>query len=422
MCVKQVETCFLLTVLAGLTSCRLAAESPLPGFSPAVVSATLATSSPQPSHNPFDTRQLEVFEVLDYRTVARVPPRFCEPLSPELLATRKRLKHPADIAVSPDGQSVYVINRRCEALNIPPAKRYTQLCREGRDDYEERRFVYRIQQGQLEILTEASGLPPLSCVLGNDLEMDAQGRLLVTDVQQHRVYRLSAEGRLEPLIQDEVISELDRELPDDSRIDKVKGDPRELEGPRQLFLHGNTLYWALESKTRSLNPAAGYWQMKQYDVTNGSLSLIGEEARSLRYSPAYKLRLYRQLLPAHPEPSEALNEFQYLQQLETGSVSANVRSLEGSGLGSFKINARGDVYKTSGNAVYRIIPFEGISLLAGSSEAGFKDGQGSSARFNSLATELALDAQGNLYVIDEGNQAIRKITPEGGVATLYVQQ
>lgn len=55
--------------------------------------------------------------------------------------------------------------------------------------------------------------------------------------------------------------------------------------------------------------------------------------------------------------------------------------------------------------------------LAGSSEAGFADGNGLTARFD-LPGRLAFDAQGNLIVADFGNSAIRKVTPQGNVTTV----
>lgn len=55
--------------------------------------------------------------------------------------------------------------------------------------------------------------------------------------------------------------------------------------------------------------------------------------------------------------------------------------------------------------------------LAGSPKVGSADGVGSQARFNS-PWGTAVDASGNVYVADEGNHTIRKISPQAVVSTL----
>lgn len=60
----------------------------------------------------------------------------------------------------------------------------------------------------------------------------------------------------------------------------------------------------------------------------------------------------------------------------------------------------------------------GISVYAGSiAESGSADGAAGTARFSSPAG-LAVDASGNLYVADQRNQTIRRITPAGQVSTV----
>ena len=53
--------------------------------------------------------------------------------------------------------------------------------------------------------------------------------------------------------------------------------------------------------------------------------------------------------------------------------------------------------------------------------AGFSDGKGAEARFNNPCG-LAVDASGNVYVADKGNNRVRKVTPDGAVTTLGARQ
>ncbi len=82
-------------------------------------------------------------------------------------------------------------------------------------------------------------------------------------------------------------------------------------------------------------------------------------------------------------------------------------------------DAAGNVYIADlGNNLIRKINVNGIvSTLAGTGAAGAANGPGIDASF-SAPNGVAVDAAGNVYVADYGNNLIRKITPDGGVTTL----
>jgi DNA-binding beta-propeller fold protein YncE len=83
------------------------------------------------------------------------------------------------------------------------------------------------------------------------------------------------------------------------------------------------------------------------------------------------------------------------------------------------LDRHGNVYvaDTGNHAIRKITPRGDVSTLAGSGSAGFADGAGRQAQFNG-PMGVAVGADGRVYVADTWNDRIRVITPEGEVSTL----
>ena len=83
------------------------------------------------------------------------------------------------------------------------------------------------------------------------------------------------------------------------------------------------------------------------------------------------------------------------------------------------VDEDGNIYTAEwqGHRVRKITPEGIVTTLAGSGKAGFSDGTGEKAIFNSPGG-IAIDSKGNIYVADSKNHRIRKITPSGVVTTI----
>ena len=114
--------------------------------------------------------------------------------------------------------------------------------------------------------------------------------------------------------------------------------------------------------------------------------------------------------------------------------NGDVTTLAGSSNGSADGNGSSASFKTpfgvavdvSGNVyvadfgnhkIRKITPNGDVTTLAGSGSPGSADGNGTAASFNN-PSGISVDAQGNVYVGDRGNNKIRKITPDGEVTTI----
>jgi hypothetical protein len=103
------------------------------------------------------------------------------------------------------------------------------------------------------------------------------------------------------------------------------------------------------------------------------------------------------------------------QQGTSDGVGTNARFTDVYGIA---IDALGNLYVSDNDTIRKIAPDRTVTTLAGQPDVyGSNGGTGSGAQFAN-PRGVAVDTQGNIYVADQGDCTIRKVTPAGFVSTL----
>jgi sugar lactone lactonase YvrE len=99
-----------------------------------------------------------------------------------------------------------------------------------------------------------------------------------------------------------------------------------------------------------------------------------------------------------------------------GVVDGTGSAARFSGLEGLAADGNGNLYVVDNtNSVIRKVTINGVVTTIAGSTVGNANGAGTAAQFNNPAG-IACDASGNIYVADTSNYSIRKITPDGTVS------
>jgi len=100
---------------------------------------------------------------------------------------------------------------------------------------------------------------------------------------------------------------------------------------------------------------------------------------------------------------------------KSGFVNGNADTAQFFNPGGVVIDTLGNLFVADMNRIRKITPSGIVSTFVGSDAFGFRDGVGDAAQFTDII-DLAMDEQGNIYASDENR--IRKITPQREVSTI----
>ena len=100
----------------------------------------------------------------------------------------------------------------------------------------------------------------------------------------------------------------------------------------------------------------------------------------------------------------------------TPAAAAGVGLASPSGVAS---DVLGNVYFSSGNTVFKVDGTGTLTRVAGTGKPGYSgdSGPATEAQLN-VPKGVAVDAGGSVYIADSGNNAVRKVTPDGTISTV----
>jgi uncharacterized repeat protein (TIGR01451 family) len=243
------------------------------------------------------------------------------------------------------------------------------------------------------------------------IAVDASGNVYIADYSNNRIRKITAAG---------VVTTLSGNQTDDF-ADGI-GTVAKFSRPYGIALDGGGNAYVsdyINNRIRKVTPAGvtstlvgnGYSEPSgplgvAVDAAGNVYMTIRSNERILKYSAAGVLTTFA--------GSDA-NGGAGSGYVDATGTAARFREPDG-----IAVDASGNLFVVdAGNNLIRKITTAGVvTTVAGMAGVqGDVDGTGSAARFGRLMTGIAVDATGNLFVADNGNNSIRKITPAGVVST-----
>lgn len=194
-----------------------------------------------------------------------------------------------------------------------------------------------------------------------------------------------------------------------------------VEGTGTAASFNEPLALAVDANGNVLVADSGNFKVRKITPAGATSTFSGTDSRTMGVAAAPNGDVY-----ATDSTSQVIYKFNAAGNRTVFAGSGSIGDADGTGTAASFSYPRGLAVDTGGNVyvadqsnskIRKITPAGVVTTLAGSGTPGGNDGTGSAASFFSPVA-VAVDKAGNVYVADGNSNKIRKINPKGTVSTL----
>lgn len=356
-----------------------------------------------------------------------------QPKEPEriniLSKTEAKMEYPYDIEVSKDGKNIYFKNW----YNYPNAND-NNLAYDIPVQHEKilkRKVIYKLNLETKKIdLVKINDDSLIYNDIGDEMEIDEQNNLYINAFKYkgekgNFIFKISPQGK--------IINTYDVYENDNNKYPVSMTHPSQFNkfsGPINLVLDNDYIYYAMVMSDSALEDY-NFQHINQLNLNNNKTSFVYK--RNWKYSTSDNFTIKNAILFSNFFSGKT-TESNNIKIVSLDQDWKNIRSInfnnpsndkKGSNFNDIKINSSLKInsknqayYSSSFDVIYKYILDSKQIDIIGNNPYGFKDGYVEEAKFD-YALSLSIDKNDNVYVADTGNNAIRKITPDGIVSTIY---
>ncbi|MFN8672121.1 MAG: hypothetical protein U0457_08605 [Candidatus Sericytochromatia bacterium] len=347
-----------------------------------------------------------------------------------------KMEYPYDIEVTKDGKTIYFKNW----YNYPKEndKYLDEKIPEQYEKIIKRKVIFKldVETKKIEIL-KINNDSLIYNELGEEMELDTDGNLYINVLNSYinnfryrenniknYIYKISPKGNI--LNKYDVFENDYNKYPVENTTNSLFYS---FDGPINLVFENDRIFYCMLLYSKEIL-SDSFYLIKKLELSKNKISDFFKSKNGIKYHPFYvNNNLIFNSLGWTQANIYNVNTNKVISNNDTKWENIDLKNIDKSNNNklsneynfvnnSIKINSKNEIFSTGIDVIQKHnIENKTINII-GSYPYGLKDGKSTEASFD-YPSSLSIDGNDNIYVADTGNNAIRKITPNGVVSTFY---